>query len=228
MSKNTVKRILREHGLEPGPKRGAGTWDEFLKRQAVSLWQCDFFEQRVFTMHGIRSAFVLVFLHVKSRQVVISPATLHPNESWVVDQATSFVKEARSRGLRVRHMMHDRDSKFTATFTAALKRQRIRSTRTGFCAPNLNAFVERFIQSIRQECLDHFVILGTQHLDHLCREYAAHYHQERPHQSLDNEPIIQAWVRRQPRESVALPRLTEIRCRSRLGGLLKSYWRKAA
>ena len=228
LSKNTVKRILRENTLEPGPRRGAGTWDEFLKRQAASLWQCDFFEQRIFTMQGIRSAFVLVFLHLKSRQVVISPATLHPNDTWVVEQAANFVNEARSRGLRVRHVQHDRDTKFTRSFDSTLKRHHVRSRRIGFCSPNLNAFVERFIQSIRQECLDHFVVLGTTHLDHLCREYAAHYHEERPHQSLDNEPIVGPKFRGRRRQVELLPQIREIGCHQRLGGLLKSYWRKVA
>jgi hypothetical protein len=88
----------------------------------------------------------------------------------------------------------------------------------------LNAFVERFIQSIRWECLDHFLVMGTKHLDYLCREFAEHYHAERPHQSLDNEPILPfpSLV-----ESSGVP-LSSIRCKKRLGGLLKSYSRKAA
>lgn len=94
ISRNTVKRILKEHGLDTGPKRGTGTWDDFVRRHAVSLWQCDFFSQRIVTLTGVRHAFVLVFIHIKTRQIVISPATLHPNEVWVVEQSEGFIKKA--------------------------------------------------------------------------------------------------------------------------------------
>jgi putative transposase len=98
LSKNTVKRILKDAGLDPGPQRGEGTWDQFLKQHAASLWQCDFFSKKVLTLKGIRDLFVIAFLNVKTRQVFLSPATLHPNEAWVVAQAESFVKQARAQG----------------------------------------------------------------------------------------------------------------------------------
>jgi putative transposase len=228
VSRNTVKRILKENGLEPGPKRGKGTWDEFLKQHAVSLWQCDFFEQKVFTMQGIRSAFVLAFLNVKTRQVVFSPSTLQPNEAWGVQQADAFVKDARDRGLPIRKLTHDRDAKFPPTFDAALKRYRVEGSRTAFRSPNLNAFVERFIQSVQKVCLDHFAILGTTHLDHLCKEYLAQYHEERPHQAMKNEPLIGPKRRGTTKGKDESLRLRDVRCRQRLGGLLKSYSRRAA
>ena len=90
-SKNTVKRILRSKRLDPGPKRGRDSWDEFLRRHAHSLWQCDLFSRRVMTIKGMRDAFVLAFVHVKTRQVVLSPATFHPNDPWVQEQAKLFV-----------------------------------------------------------------------------------------------------------------------------------------
>jgi putative transposase len=99
--------------------------------------------------------------------------------------------------------------------------------RNGYRSPNLNAFVERVIQSIQQECLDFFLVMGLGHLDHLCREYWAYYHEDRPHQNLDNETILK-------KQSIAPPppgevlSLRSIECRERLGGLLKSYSRKAA
>ena len=168
LSKNTVKRILKDAGLDPGPKRGEGTWDEFLRQHAASLWQCDFFSKRVLTLHGIREAFVIAFLNVKTRQVILSPATLHPNEQWVVAQAESFIRQARSQGLPVGHLQRDRDTKFTHSFDAALKRCYVRVIPNAYRSPNTNAFVERFIQSISQECLDRFVIFGERHFDCLC------------------------------------------------------------
>jgi putative transposase len=235
LSRNTVKRILKDAGLDPGPKRGEGTWDEFLKQHAASLWQCDFFSQRILTTKGIRKAFVIAFLNVKTRQVILSPATLHPNEEWMVAQAESFVKQAREQGLPVKYVQRDRDTKFTASFDQKLKSNRVKTMKNACRAPNTNAFVERFIQSIQQECLDRFVIFGAQHLDHLCAEYLAHYHDERPHQGdgIDNELLCSPKKRGRPktkRGSLAdeiIP-LSEVRCKQRLGGLLKSYSRKAA
>jgi putative transposase len=233
LSRNTVKRILKDAGYEPAPQRGERTWDQFLKQHAASLWQCDFFSKRIVTLKGIREVFVLAFLHVKTRQVILSPATQHPNETWIVAQAESFVNQARERGLPVTILQRDRDSKFTASFDSALKSRRVRTVKNACRSPNMNAFVERFIQSIQHECLDHFVILGERHMDHVCAEYLAHYHQHRPHQSLDNTPITAPKKRGRPKMRPGnladeIVPLGEVRCEQRLGGLLKSYSRCAA
>ena len=126
ISRNTVKRILKDAGYDPGPKRGEGTWDEFLKQHAASLWQCDFFSKRILTLKGIREVFVIAFLNVKTRQVILSPATFHPNEEWVVAQAESFVQQAREKGLPVRYVQHDLDTKFTKSFDRKLKSMRVK------------------------------------------------------------------------------------------------------
>ncbi|MGV3607188.1 MAG: integrase core domain-containing protein [Planctomycetaceae bacterium] len=231
ISRNTVKRILAEHGFDPGPTRGEGSWDEFLKRHAASLWQCDFFSQKTVTFQGIREAFVLAFLNVKTRQVILSPATHHPNEAWVLAQTNSFMEQAKELKIPIGLVQHDRDTKFTRKFDELLKQQKVKPIRNAFRAPNTNAYIERFVQSIGQECLDQFVIFGTGHLDHLCQEYLEHYHHERPHQALDNEPLIRPKPRGRPKdknESKAVVRLKDIRCKERLGGLLKSYSRRAA
>jgi putative transposase len=224
-SRNTVKKILKAAGYKPGPKRGEGTWDEFLKQHAASLWQCDFFSKRILTIKGIREVFVLAFLNVETRRVVLSPATFHPDEAWVVEQSRRFVELAREQKLPVATLQRDRDSKFTATVDKALRSKRLKVKVNQFRRPNTNAFEERFVQSIQQECLDRFVIFGEQHMDHVCAEYLAYYHTERPHQGegIDNELLIRE---RMTPPVDAIP-LDEIRCSQRLGGLLKSYWRKA-
>jgi putative transposase len=233
ISRNTVKRILKDAGLDPGPQRGEGTWDEFLKQHAASLWQCDFFSKRVLTLKGIRDVFVIAFLNVKTRQVILSPATLHPDEAWVVAQAESFVRRVREQGLPVARVQRDRDTKFTRSFDQKLQQNRVKVVKNAYRSPNTNAYVERFVQSIGQECLDRFVIFGERHMDHLCAEYLAHYHEERPHQSLENEPLKKPKRRGRPKkhcgplDEQVVP-LLEVRCKQRLGGLLKSYSRKAA
>lgn len=131
--------------------------------------------------------FVLAFLHVETRRVVLSPATYRPEAVWVETQANMFVDQARADGLRVATVMHDRDKMFSSAFDNALKRRRVKILRSPFRSPNMNAFVERFVQSIKQECLDHFTVFGTQHMDYLCREYLEYYHTERPHQGKENE-----------------------------------------
>ncbi len=120
--------------------------------------------------------------------------------------------------------MRDRDGAFTRPFDEVLRRRKVKVLKTQFRSPNMNAFVERFVQSIKQECLDHFVVFGTAHLDVLCREYLAYYLTERPHQGRDNELLMGS----PPAATEDLPAMAEIRCRSRLGGLLRSYHRQAA
>jgi putative transposase len=230
ISRNTVKRILKDAGYDPGPKRGEGTWDEFLKQHAASLWQCDFFSKRILTMKGIRDAFVLVFLNVKTRQVILSPPALQPDEAWVVAQAEAFVHEARGRGLPVTIVQRDRDRKFTKSFDAKLMSLRAKAKPGAIQSPNTNAFVERFIQSIEQECLDRFVIFGEKHMNHVCGEYVTHYHEERPHQSLENEPPSQKKRGRSTTNSDKVEEIVQLaglRRKQRLGGLLNSYSRSA-
>ena len=182
VSRNTVKRILIEHGLDPGPKRGEGTWDEFFKIHAASLWQCDFLSRNTLTFQGIRQLFVLAFLNVKTCQAILSPVTYHPDEAWVLAQTESFIEQAKEQELKlpIGMVQHDRDTKFTQKFRQTLSNQKIKPKRNAFRAPNTNAYIERFIQSLGQECLDKFVIFGEQHLDHLCGEYLEYYHHDRP------------------------------------------------
>lgn len=172
-------------------------------------------------------SFVLAILNLKTRQVIVSPATLHPNESWVVAQTESFIKEARELKLPIGLVQHDRDTKFIKKFKEVLLQNDVKPIRNPYRAPNTNAYIERFVQSIGQECLDRFVIFGPTHMDHLCQEYLEYYHQERPHQWLENELPVKP-KSEQKDEVSAIVRLKDIRCKHRLGGLLKSYSRKAA
>jgi putative transposase len=225
VSPDTVKNTLKAHGLDPGPKRGVGTWDEFLKIHAATLWQCDFFCKRVLTPKGFRYLFVLAFLHVGTRRVFLTPATDHPNEAWVSEQAQAFVRHARSNRLQADLIMHDRDGKLPAGFDATLEKAGPQVCKTAHCAPNTAAFVERFIESIQQECLDYFVVFGQRHMDYLCRQFVEHSHAERPHQGLDNKlPVPRG--RQKKRQPDLIP-LLNVGCHTHLGGLLKHYYRKA-
>ena len=232
VSRNTVKNILKEHGLDPSPKRGAGTWDEFLAIHAATLWQCDFFSKRVLTPKGFRDLFLLVFLHVETRRVFIAPSTFHPDEAWVMEQARAFLSHVEATGLGATILMHDRDTKFTASFDEVVKSGAVKVKKADYRSPNTNAFVERFIQTLQQECLDYFIVFGEQHMDYLVSEMVAYYHEDRPHQAKGNQVLVTG------RSVVPLEgeqeSLTEaetggaIACRYRLGGLLKHYYHEAA
>ena len=110
-----------------------------------------------------------------------------------------------------------------------MKSKRVEITKVAFRAPNMNAYAERFVQTIQDECLDHFIVCGTRHFDYLCGQFLEHYHTERPHQGLENEvPVRSKKEKRMAVEpKLAIPKLTEVKCRKRLGGLLKSYERAA-
>jgi putative transposase len=225
ISRQTVANIMREAGLEPGPQRGEKTWDEFLKIHASSLWQCDFFTKRALTLRGFRYLYVLVFLNVATRKVFVTKATGHPNAEWVIERSGEFVRHAQENKLGVDLVFHDADRKFSKAVDENLRQRGLRPRRLRPRSPNLNAYVERWIQSIQVECLDHFIVLGEAHLNYLVEEFVAHFHEERPHQGLDNKLIMPA---KPPPEDQSIPSLRQIVCRERLGGLLKHYERRAA
>jgi len=220
VSKSTVRNILKAASLEPGPDRGEGSWDQFVRMHAESLWACDFLSKKIWTLRGLVDYFVIIWINVKSREVIVSPATATPDSAWVTQQARNFLHDASDRGKEVGHLIHDWDTKFPAQFDAILESQGAEIHRLGPVKPNLNAYAERVIQSIQQECLDHFVVLGEKHLNHLVSEYVEHYNTERPHRALEKPPL-----------SADLPEATansRVVCKERLGGLLKHYYRQAA
>lgn len=223
LSRQTVVNILKEHGIDPGPQRGQGTWDEFLQIHAATLWQCDFLSKKCWTWKGPIDLYLLVFIQVGSRKVWISNATAHPDSAWVAQQARNFCMDLPEGDRQRALVFHDADTKFTQQFRGILKTEGLRPKQLTPVSPNLNAFVERFVQTIQQECLDHFVVVGQGHLDRIVREFVRYYHELRPHQSLEDRPPVVAPNTHEPAES-ALPIIR----RDFLGGLLKHYERRAA
>jgi len=187
----------------------------------------------VLTVKGFRDLFVLVFLHVETRRVFVAASTFHPNEDWVKKQAQAFLSHAKETGLGTEIVMHDRDTKFTASFEDVLKGGDLKVMKAAHRSPNTVAFVERFIQALQQECLDYFIVFGEKHMDHLLSEMVTYYHEERPHQAKDNDPLMPVVVSKNGKQKKdesppdVVP-ISHIKCRERLGGLLKHYYRKAA
>jgi len=155
-----VINILKETGIDPGPKRGAGTWDDYLTRRAATLWAADFLSVNTWTIAGFVDLFLLVFIHIGTRRVIASDPTAHPNGEWVTQQARNATMTMDDWGLPITGLIIDHDTKFTDGFDTVMESEGAEVHRVGPMAPNLNAYAERFIQTLRTECLDHFVICG--------------------------------------------------------------------
>ncbi len=223
VGRTTVRTILKEEGIHPGPKRGKGTWDEFLKIHAETLWQVDFFSKPVITTSGIKQAFVMAFLHINSRRVICSPATFKADDDWVVAQAKSFLHEAKKLDLPIHHLVRDKDFKYSNRFDEAFESADVAVQPTVPRAPNQNAFIERWIGSIKGECLNRFFAIGLNHLDYLVSEYTRYYNELRPHQRKENKPLLGLW--KDNNDPPDEP--NQVACLERLGGVLKCYERVA-
>jgi putative transposase len=223
VSRQSVKNILVENGLDPGPKRGKGSWSQFLKIHAETLWQVDFFSKHVWTLQGSRQVFAMAFIHVATRRVFATSATFKPDSAWVTAQAQAFLGHAERQNLKCETIIRDRDGKYTADFDRIFQKRGITAKPVGPRAPNLNAFVERWIQSVKHEALNHFVVFGLAHFDHIVREFVDYYHLSRPHQGIGNR-LIGADDSDGPPQ---IEGIEQLECESRLGGLLKTYRRAA-
>ncbi|HEX5470423.1 MAG TPA: integrase core domain-containing protein [Lacipirellulaceae bacterium] len=230
--RQSIKNILIEHGFDPGPKRGKGTWSDFLRIHAETLWQCDFFSKRIWTLKGPRQIFALAFIHLATRRVFVTPGTFKPDAVWMEEQALAFLDHAAEEKLPCSIVTCDYDDKFSKPFVQVFKDRSIRIKRVGPRAPNLQAFIERWIQSLKHEALDHFIVMGEKHFDFIVSEYVAFYHDHRPHQGIGN--VLLPLPRGEPPEeadddSLRPPlKLTDIKCERRLGGVLKHFYRDAA
>jgi len=224
VSQSTIKNILKEEGIKPSPKRGPGTWDEFLKVHGETLWQVDFFSKMIWTPTGLRQAFVLAFIHIGTRRVICSPCSFKPDGKWMVGQAHAFIEQAREGDLRIEYLVRDRDGMYISAFDQVFKDIGCRVEQTAPQAPNQNAFIERWIKPARYECLNFFIVFGKKHLDYIVSSYLEFYNEVRPHQSLDNRPLTGKW----PEVDDPLTAGEKIVCHEKLGGLLRHYERVAA
>jgi transposase InsO family protein len=215
VSASTVKRVLGRAGLGPAPRRSGPTWSTFLRAQAHGAIACDFFTVETL---WLRRLYVLFFTELGSRRVHLAGITTSPKGAWVTQQARNL---AMSTDVAVaRFLIRDRDTKFTAAFDEVFIAEGIRVIRTPVRAPKANAFAERFVRTVRQECLDWTLVHGHGHLRAVLEEYVEHYNRHRPHRSLDLSPP--APVRRVPSTTGAVTR------QPRLGGVVNEYQRRAA
>jgi putative transposase len=177
----TIRTMLRRHGLGPAPRRCGLSWTQFLRAQAEGVVACDFF-----TVETIRlkTLYVLFFIHLSSRRVVLAGVTANPDSGWVTQQARNVAMDLNDQDFAVRILLRDHDAKFTASFDEVFCSEAAEVIRTPIRAPKANAYAERWVQTVRAECLDWTLVFGRYHLQWLLRGYVRHYNQQRPHRSL--------------------------------------------
>lgn len=214
---STISRTLKEHGIVPAPDRPT-SWRTFLRSHAEVIGAADFFTTEVWTPRGLVTYYTLFVIDIATRAVHIAGTTTNPDRTFMAQVARNLTDCADGFLLGKRFLILDRDSKFTAAFKKTLRDAGVDIVTTCFQAPNMNAFAERFVRSIRSECLDRLILVGSRSLDRTIAEFVAHYHDERPHQGLDNDRI---------RGSVSTGD-GEVVVSERLGGVLKHYRRQAA
>ena len=222
--RSTVVNILREAGLDPGPKRGEDTWDGFIKRHAATLWACDFFSKHVWTLRGLVEMHVLFFINLETRRVYVAGMTAHPDRAWVALQARNTAMFFGDQEVKPAVLLRDNDGKYGPGFDAVFASEGVVVRRITPASPNLNARAERWVQTVKRELLDRFVVFGEAHLRHLLSQFLSHYHEVRPHQALGNAPPCGPPA---PADGPP-PGPAEVVCEERLGGLLRHYRRRAA
>ena len=228
VSHQAVANILKANGLEPAPTRKTKkSWNDFFRQHHDALWGTDFFTTEVWTSAGLTTFYVLFFIHVKSRRVVLGGVTQHPHTEWmknIARQLTWDGGEMEQPGI----VIHDRDTKYSSAWENVFRRSGWETVKLPPKSPNLNAPAERFVRSIKEECLEHLILIGERSLKRAVTKYIEHYHQERPHQGIGNVvPFPGAETgAHQPDEEVLFEETGLVR-RSKLGGLLNSYQRVA-
>ena len=224
VSDQTVGNILKRHGIPPAPERKkATTWTEFIRSHMDVLAATDFFTAEVWTQGGLVTYYVLFFMHLATRRVHIAGITPHPNEQWMTQVARNVTMADVGFLSSSRYLIHDRDSKFCESFRDTIEGVGVTPIRLPARSPDLNAFAERWVRSVKEECLSKLIFFGENSLRHALKEYVAHHHHERNHQGKDNLLLF-------PEPAIAQTNGLEgaIQCRERLGGLLRFYHREAA
>ena len=221
VSDQTVGNILRRYGIPPVPKRSQNTtWKDFIAAHIAHmavLAGTDFFTVEVLTWRGLATYYVLFFLHLESRRVSLAGLTRHPTSEWMLQMARNATDESSGFLRGQRYLLHDRDTKFCAAFLDVLRSSGIQPLTLPPKSPNLNAFAERWVGSIRQECLSKLILFGEASLRRALNEYLEHYHFERNHQGKDNLLLFPSPDGQLCTKNRAVHR------RDRLGGLLRFY-----
>jgi putative transposase len=216
VSESTVRDVLKRHRIVPAPKRGSSSWRHLITHYKEQLIACDFFTVETLTL---KTLYVLFFIELGSRKVHLAGVTANPNGIWVAQQARQVMWELEERNPRCRFLIRDRDKKYIEAFDTVFRSEGIDVIRTPVRAPNANAYAERWVRTVREECLDHLLILNQAHLRRVLKTYAAYYNEARPHQGIGQRiPVA-------PEHS---PCAGAVEHRKVLGGIINDYYRASA
>jgi len=220
VSATTVAKILRQAGVSPAGARAELSWREFLRAHAASMIACDFFTVETLRLGRL---YVLFFIELGTRRVHLAGCTPNPDGAWMVQQARQLAWSLPERSRPMRFLVRDRDSKFSRAFDEVFRTEGVEIIRTPYRAPNANAFAERWVGTVRRDCLDWLLITSRGQLERVLRVYVEHYNTHRPHRALELKPPAPA-----PRLHLVEPRpIDQLQRRERLGGLINEYARAA-
>lgn len=219
ISHQTILDVLKRNGVHPSPiRRTEKTWAQFIAMHRDVTIATDFFSQEVLGLRGLTTYYILFFIDIASREVYIAGMTNHPNEAWMQQIARNITMADEPFFNGKQYVIHDRDSKYCASFRNTLRCAGIKPIKLPVLSPNLNAYAERWIRSIKTECLNHLILIGKGSLEKALKQYLAHYNQERTHQGLNNSVL--------GKDTKIIHPQAQIKARSRLGGLLNYYYRE--
>ena len=223
LARSTIAAILERHGIEPAPERNCRTtWKEFLARHWELIVAADFFTVEAWTRRGLQRFLVLFFIDLSTRKVEIGGIASMANGFWMSQIGRNATDAVDGILNGKRYLIHDRDPLFTTEFQNILASVGVTSVKLPPQSPNLNAYAERFVRSIKESCLDRLILFGEASLRKAIRDFVLHYHEERNHQGKGNQLLF-------PRAVLShAPTHGNVRCEQRLGGLLKYYHREAA
>jgi putative transposase len=216
VSPTTVRRLLAAAGLGPAGAREGLSWREFIRGQAQSMIACDFFTVDTITLRRI---YVLFFIELSTRRVHLAGLTEHPDGAWRAQQARNLVFSLSERERPLEFLIRDNDGKFTRAFDTVFNAEDVHVIHTPVRAPKANAVAERFVGTVRRECLDWLLIVNRRHLQHVLREFVDHYNCHRPHRALGLAPPEP----RHPPPTRTSPPAATVRRHDRLGGLIHEY-----
>ena len=222
LSDQTVGNVLRRHGISPASKRKQSiSWKNFIRSHRNVLVGMDFFTTEVLTLKGLTTYYVLFFIHLETRQVKLAGFTPYPDQEWMEQQARNMTMEEWGCLRGCRYLLHDRDTKFCESFRELIESGSVKPIRLPARSPNLNSYAERWVRSVKEECLAKLILFGESSLRRALQQYLLHYHEERNHQGKENRILF-------PFQTKARRKEGAVRCRERLGGLLRYYEREAA
>jgi hypothetical protein len=222
ISDQTIGNILRRHGIPPAPERKRNTsWKDFIAAHMSVLAGTDFFTAEVLTWRGLVTYYLLFFLHLDSRRVSIAGITDQPDAEWMIQMARNGTSEGWGFLQSRRYLLHDRDAKYCESFRSVVEAGGVKPLKLPARSPNLNAFAERWVRSVKEECLSKLILFGEASLHRALNEYVEHFHAERNHQGKGNVILFPAT------DQAVQEGDGRVRCRERLGGMLKYYHREA-